>query len=55
MLYMLEIVQLTSYIKHFWRKDKFVIKSVVILCFIVDTLCTIAIFSWVMLVCYAIP
>jgi len=55
MLYMLEIVQLTYYIKHSWKRgkdskgDKLPIRCIVIICFIVDTLCTIAICSWVFL------
>ena len=52
MLYMLEIIQLTAYIKHFWKRDKSLLKFLVLLCFTIDTICTIAIFSWVVMVCY---
>ena len=52
MLYMLEIIQLTAYIKHFWQRDKGLLKFLVVLCFAIDTVCTIAIFSWVAMVCY---
>lgn len=49
MVYTLEIMQLTSYIKHFWRRDKLSIKILVVLCFLIDTVCTIAVCAWSML------
>lgn len=49
MVYTLEIVQLASYIKHFWKRDKLPIKILVISCFLIDTLCTIAVFAWILL------
>lgn len=42
-------MQLTSYIKHFWKRDKLLIKVVVISCFLIDTVCTIAVFSWALM------
>lgn len=49
MMYTLEVIQLVSYIKYFWKKDRLPIRILVILCFLIDTLCTIAIFSWVLM------
>lgn len=46
-VYMLEIVQLASYIKHFWKKDRLPIRILVVLCFLIDTLCTIAVCAWI--------
>lgn len=50
MLYILEVLQLISYIKHYWRRDRMLIKAVVIICFLADTLCTVSILVWVMMV-----
>jgi hypothetical protein len=50
MLYMLEITQLVYYFRHFHKRDGFLLKGLVILCFLIDTLCTIAICGWVFLV-----
>lgn len=49
MVYTLEIIQLVSYIKHFWKKDRLLTKIIVLACFFIDTICTIAIFSWVLM------
>lgn len=54
MLYMLEIVQLVSYINYFWQRDRFLIKLGVVLCFIIDTLGTAAVFTWVFMVRYTL-
>lgn len=50
MLYMLEIIQLVRYCRSYWKRDKWHLKLVVILCFIIDTICTIAICAWVFMV-----
>jgi hypothetical protein len=55
MLYMLEITQLVSYFQHFGKRDKLLLKVLVILCFMIDTLCTIAICGWVFLVRPSLP
>ncbi|CCA75816.1 hypothetical protein PIIN_09804 [Serendipita indica DSM 11827] len=47
MLYMLEIVLLYFYIKEFWSSEKKLVKFFVSLCFLTDTVCTIAICAWV--------
>lgn len=43
---MLEVFQLVSYLRHYWKRDGYLIKGVVLLCFVIDTICTIAIFAW---------
>lgn len=52
MLYTLEIVQLYTYIRHFWTRDKPLLRFTVILCVVIDTICTVALLSWVILVRY---
>ncbi|KAG8773553.1 hypothetical protein FRB91_004096 [Serendipita sp. 411] len=47
MLYMLEIVLLFFYVRDYWPRDKVILKALVLTCFLVDTVCTIALCSWV--------